>query len=112
MPSAAEIQKGLQKDAITQIANVSAQLREAIAASIPGNTQAHRLRLSVSLTGEVAPDQYMTVAIPGDVIDIRDASAGGTLLYDATQAFIPTSVRQEEARLVDKLLPLANVMVR
>lgn len=54
----------------------------------------------------------MTVAIPGDVIDIRDASAGGTLLYDATQAFIPTSVRQEEARLVDKLLPLANVMVR
>lgn len=38
MPSAAEIQKGLQKDAVTQIANVSAQLREAIAASIPGST--------------------------------------------------------------------------
>ena len=53
----------------------------------------------------------MTIAIPGEVIDIRDASVGGTLLYDATQAFIPTSVRQEEARLVDKLLPLANVMV-
>ena len=36
--SATDIQKGLQKDAIAQIANVSAQLREAIAASIPGIT--------------------------------------------------------------------------
>ena len=53
----------------------------------------------------------MTIAVPGDVIDIRDAAHGGTLIYDATQAFVPTSVRQEEARLVDKLLPLANVMV-
>ena len=38
MSLAADIQKGLQKDAIAQIANVSAQLREAIAASIPGIT--------------------------------------------------------------------------
>ena len=53
----------------------------------------------------------MTIAVPGDVIDIRDTAHGGTLIYDATQAFVPTSVRQEEARLVDKMLPLANVMV-
>ena len=38
MPSATDVQKGLQKDAIAQIANVSAQLREAIAATIPGIT--------------------------------------------------------------------------
>ena len=38
MSSAVDVQKGLQKDAIAQIANVSAQLREAIAASIPGIT--------------------------------------------------------------------------
>ena len=49
MPSAAEIQKGLQKDAITQIANVSAQLREAVAASIPGNAQALQL-MTVEIT--------------------------------------------------------------
>ena len=53
----------------------------------------------------------MTITVPGDVIDIRDSAHGGTLIYDATQAFVPTSVRQEEARLVDKMLPLANVMV-
>ena len=46
MPTAAEIQKGLQKDAITQIANVSAQLREAVAASIPGITKELHLNWS------------------------------------------------------------------
>ena len=60
----------------------------------------------------VAPEQYMTISIPGTTIDIRDIQEGGTFVYDAaSKAFPPDQVRQEEARLVDNMLPLASVMV-
>ncbi|KAI1192407.1 hypothetical protein F5X97DRAFT_317457 [Nemania serpens] len=94
--SAAEVTaKALQADAITQIANASTLLRNAISATIP-----------------VAPEQYMTIAIPGTVIDTRDLSEGGTFIYGAEySAFPPLQVRQAEARLVDGLMPLSNIMV-
>ncbi|KAK0741578.1 hypothetical protein B0T18DRAFT_307044, partial [Schizothecium vesticola] len=85
----------LRADAITQIANVGTLLRKAIQASIP-----------------VAPEQYMTIAIPGTVIDIRDIDDGGTFIYGAEHsAFPPLAVRQAEARLVDNMIPLSNIMV-
>ena len=60
----------------------------------------------------VSPDQYITIAVPGTVIDTTELSKGGTFVYNAeNEAFIPTAVRQAEARLVDKMSPLANVMV-
>ncbi len=45
-----------QDAAITSIANVSRLLRQAIGAAIP-----------------VAPDQYLTISIPGTVIDTTDS---------------------------------------
>lgn len=61
----------------------------------------------------VALEQYMTIAIPGTVIDTREMSEGGTYIYGAEySAFPPLQVRQAEAHLVDNLCPLSNVMVR
>lgn len=85
----------LQKDAITSIASVSTLLRKAIAASLP-----------------VAPAQYLTVAIPGTVIDLADYDKGGSFVYDvAKHALPPTTVRQSEALLVDGMMPVAAIMV-
>jgi hypothetical protein len=85
----------LQKDAITSIASVSTLLRNAIAAALP-----------------VAPEQYLTVAIPGTVIDLADYEKGGSFVYDvAKHATTPTTVRQSEARLVDGIMPVATIMV-
>ncbi|KAI8955363.1 hypothetical protein F4801DRAFT_574538 [Xylaria longipes] len=94
--SAAEVTaKALQADAIAQIANASTLLRKAISAAIP-----------------VAPEQYMTISIPGTVIDTRDLTDGGTFVYGAEySAFPPLQIRQAEARLVDGLMPLSNIMV-
>jgi hypothetical protein len=94
-PSDAQLTK-LKEDSVRQIGNASTLVRLALEATMP-----------------VAPEQYMTIAVPGTVIDTTDLSQGGTFVYDATKdAFIPTAVRQAEARLVDKMSPLANVMVR
>ncbi|KAF5678616.1 hypothetical protein FHETE_1168 [Fusarium heterosporum] len=85
----------LQKDAITSIASVSTLLRNAIAASLP-----------------VAPEQYLTVAIPGTVIDLVDYDKGGSFVYDAGKyALPPTTVRQAEASLVDGMMPIATIMI-
>lgn len=82
-------------EAIAQIANVSKLLRDAIAASLP-----------------VAPEQYLTIAVPGTTIDTRNIKDGGTFVWDATDsAFTPTQVMQAEGKLVDSMIPLSNVMV-
>lgn len=60
----------------------------------------------------VSPEQYLTIAIPGEAIDTRLIEKGGTFVYGVeNSAFVPPQVRQAEARLVDKMMPLANVMV-
>lgn len=85
----------LQQDAINSIASVSTLLRNAIAASLP-----------------VAPEQYLTVAIPGTVIDLVDYDKGGSFVYDVSKhATPPTAVRQSEASLVDGMMPIATIMV-
>lgn len=86
----------LQKDAIASIASVCSLLRNAIATSLP-----------------VAPEQYLTIAIPGTVIDLADYEKGGSFVYDVGKhATTPTTVRQSEARLVDSMMPVATIMVR
>ena len=85
----------LQKDAIASIASVSTLLRNAIAAALP-----------------VAPEQYLTVAIPGTVIDLAEYEKGGSFVYDvAKYATTPKTVGQSEARLVDGMMPVATIMV-
>jgi hypothetical protein len=60
----------------------------------------------------IAPEQYMTISIPGTVVDTDDIGNGGTYVYDTVgNPFPPTQVQQAESRLVDGMMPLANVMV-
>jgi hypothetical protein len=81
--------------AIEQIANISKLLRDAIDAALP-----------------VAPEQYLTIAVPGTTIDTRDINDNGTFVYDSRpSAFAPTQVMQAEAKLVDNMVPLSYVMV-
>jgi hypothetical protein len=82
--------------AIQQIANISKLLRDAIDAALP-----------------VALEQYLTIAVPGTTIDTRDIVDGGTSVYGTTKptAFPPTQLMQEEAKLVDNMVPLSYVMV-
>lgn len=84
-----------QDKAVASIGNVSTMLRKAIGASLP-----------------VAPEQYLTIAIPGTVIDLTPIEEGGTYTYDVSKYVIaPTQVRQAEAKLVDGMMPLSNIMV-
>ncbi|KAG9505073.1 hypothetical protein J7337_002039 [Fusarium musae] len=85
----------LQQDAIKSIASVSSLLRNAIGASLP-----------------VAPEQYLTIAVPGTVIDLDDYENGGSFVWDASKhATTPTTVRQAEATLVDGMMPVASIMI-
>lgn len=86
-------QKG---DSIKQIANVSKLLRDAIHAALP-----------------VSPEQYLTIAVPGTTIDVRDIKDSGTFVWDSESgAFTPLQVKQAEAKLVDNMMPLSFIMVR
>ncbi|EPE25356.1 hypothetical protein GLAREA_01268 [Glarea lozoyensis ATCC 20868] len=85
----------LQTKGVEAIASVSSLLRDAMAASLP-----------------VAPEQYLTIAIPGTVIDLADFEEGGSFVYDvAKHAMPPTTVRQSEGHLVDGMIPLSTIMV-
>ena len=93
--SATESLANLQQGAVKSIANVSTLLRKAIAAAFP-----------------TAAEQYLTIAIPGTVIDLTDVDKGGSYVWDVTKhAFAPTAVAQAEAKLVDTMMPIANIMV-
>ncbi|EHK97228.1 hypothetical protein M7I_7039 [Glarea lozoyensis 74030] len=84
----------LQTKGVEAIASVSSLLRDAMAASLP-----------------VAPEQYLTIAIPGTVIDLADFEEGGSFVYDvAKHAMPPTTVRQSEGHLVDGMIPLSTIM--
>ncbi|GAQ05379.1 hypothetical protein ALT_2700 [Aspergillus lentulus] len=90
-----EVEAQLEAKAIIQIENACKLLRNAISAAIP-----------------VAPEQYMTITVPGTIIDVRDLEDGGTFVYGAQySAFPPNAVRQAEARLVDDMVALAKMMV-
>ncbi|KAH8678320.1 hypothetical protein BX600DRAFT_532153 [Xylariales sp. PMI_506] len=85
----------LQSESLKSIANVSTLLRKAIASALP-----------------VAPEQYLTIAIPGTVVDLTDVDKGGSYVYNVEKhAFPPTAVRVSEAQLVDGMMPLSNIMI-
>ncbi|KAF5603989.1 hypothetical protein FPCIR_1050 [Fusarium pseudocircinatum] len=95
MSAAEKKESELHDEAMASIAGVSTLLRQAIEAAMP-----------------VAPEQYMTIAVPGTVIDLEDYENGGEFVYDLSKhAFPPTSVRQAEGRLVDSMMPIANIMI-
>jgi hypothetical protein len=85
----------MEQEAIKDMANAALLVRDAVMAALP-----------------VAPEQYITISIPGTVIDTDDIASGGTFVYNVdTEPFTPTAVRQAEAKLVDYMTPLASVMV-
>ncbi|KAF5636934.1 hypothetical protein F25303_8137 [Fusarium sp. NRRL 25303] len=95
MSAAQKEEAKLHDEAMSSISSVSTLLRQAIEAAMP-----------------VAPEQYMTIAVPGTVIDLEDYENGGEFVYDLSKhALPPTSVRQAEGRLVDSMMPIANIMI-
>lgn len=94
-PSVQATQDAQRQLALQETAAVSELVRRALLDSLP-----------------VAPEQYLTLSLPGTIVDIDDIAQGGTYVYDATtNPFTPTAVRQAEAKLVDGMMPLASIMV-
>ncbi|KAK6330551.1 hypothetical protein TWF718_002751 [Orbilia javanica] len=60
----------------------------------------------------VSNEQYLTISVPGTVIDTRDNKKGGAYVYDGAENVLPPfAIRQAEARLVDNMLPLSSIMM-
>jgi len=94
-PEAEKDQAKQQQKAFEETSKASLLVRNALLASLP-----------------VSPEQYLTVSVPGTLIDTTDIEDGGSYVYNATKhPFTPTAVRQAEAKLVDGMIPLASVMV-
>lgn len=84
-----------REEALKDMAATAVLVRNALIAALP-----------------VAPEQYLTLSVPGTVIDTEDITKGGTFVFDTDlNPFTPTAVRQAEAKLVDGMMPLANIMV-
>jgi hypothetical protein len=94
-PSTQATQDAQRQLALQETAAVAELVRRAVIGSLP-----------------VAPEQYLTLSLPGTIVDIDDIANGGTYVYDATtNPFTPTAVRQAEAKLVDGMMPLGSIMV-
>jgi hypothetical protein len=94
-PSVQATQDQQRQAALQETAAVSELVRRALIDALP-----------------VAPEQYLTLSLPGIIVDIDDIAQGGTYVYSAaTNPFTPTAVRQAEAKLVDGMMPLASIMV-
>ncbi|RTE77465.1 hypothetical protein BHE90_008072 [Fusarium euwallaceae] len=81
-------------DAIDMMENISTKLREAIIKSMP-----------------CAFEQYLTISIPGQVIDTTD---GGSFVSETSKKMTVDrleEVRVNESRLVDAMVPLDKVML-
>ncbi|KAI1119698.1 hypothetical protein F5Y10DRAFT_273838 [Nemania abortiva] len=77
---------------VAQSALVSQKIREALQASLP-----------------VAPEQLMTVQIPGTIID---TSPNGPYVWnDREESDTPHRIKVNESRLVDNMIPLSKVMM-
>ncbi|KAI9782386.1 MAG: hypothetical protein M1839_005259 [Geoglossum umbratile] len=93
--SVQDTQNQQQQAALQETAAVSELVRRALVDALP-----------------VAPEQYLTLSLPGTIIDINDIAQGGSYVYNAaTNPFTPTAVRQAEAKLVDGMMPLASIMI-
>jgi hypothetical protein len=89
-------QQQQRQEAIQDTAAIAILVREALVKSLP-----------------VSPEQYLTLSVPGLVVDTEDIANGGTFVYNTqTTPFTPTAVRQAEGKLVDSMQPLGSIMVR
>src|SRR5436309_381131 len=94
-PSTQATQEAQRQLALQETAAIAELVRKAVVAALP-----------------VAPEQYLTLSLPGTDVDVEDIANGGTYVYDATtNPFTPTAVRQAEAKLVDGMMPLGSIMV-
>ncbi|EWG53996.1 hypothetical protein FVEG_17215 [Fusarium verticillioides 7600] len=85
----------LPREALTSIASVSAQVSDAISASLP-----------------IGPEQYLTITAPGTVIDLVNSDRDDSFVYNESKHhFPPANVRQAEASLVDRMMPVAKCAV-
>ncbi|KAF5618101.1 uncharacterized protein FTJAE_12407 [Fusarium tjaetaba] len=82
----------LPREALASISSVSARVRDAISASLP-----------------IGPEQYLTITAPGTVIDLANSDRDDSFVYDESKHnFPPANVRQAEASLVDRMMPIAK----
>ncbi|KAF2793192.1 hypothetical protein K505DRAFT_244956 [Melanomma pulvis-pyrius CBS 109.77] len=85
---------------VEQAALVSQKIREALQASLP-----------------VAPEQLMTVQIPGTIIDTSyglgscPSETGPYVWNDREESDTPHRIKVNESRLVDNMVPLSKVMM-
>ncbi|KAI9866194.1 MAG: hypothetical protein M1813_001755 [Trichoglossum hirsutum] len=94
-PSVQDTQNQQRQAALNETAAVSVLVRRALVDALP-----------------VAPEQYLTLSLPGIIVDINDIAQGGSYVYNvATNPFTPTAVRQAEAKLVDGMMPLGSIMI-
>ncbi|KAF5987232.1 hypothetical protein FCOIX_1087 [Fusarium coicis] len=85
----------LPTEALTSIASVSARVRDAISASLP-----------------IGPEQYLTITAPAIVIDLANSDRDESFVYNESKHhFPPANVRQAEASLVDRMMPIAKCAV-
>ncbi|KAF5252805.1 hypothetical protein FANTH_2129 [Fusarium anthophilum] len=85
----------LSAETLASIASVSAKVRDAISASL-----------------SIGQEQYLTITVPATVIDLTNPDHGGSLVYDESRhSFPPANVRQAEASLVDRMMPIAKLAV-
>ncbi|KAF5586677.1 uncharacterized protein FSUBG_12064 [Fusarium subglutinans] len=85
----------LSAETLTSIASVSAKVRDAISASL-----------------SIGQEQYLTIAVPATVIDLANPDHGGSFVYDESRhSFPPANIRQAEASLVDRMMPIAKLAV-
>ncbi|KAK3632228.1 hypothetical protein LTR56_016469 [Elasticomyces elasticus] len=94
-PGVQAAQDQQRQAALKETGAVSDLVRRALVAALP-----------------VAPEQYLTLSLPGTIVNIDDIAEGGSYVYNAaTIPFTPTAVRQAEAKLVDGMMPLASIMI-
>ncbi|KAF5987559.1 hypothetical protein FBULB1_1948 [Fusarium bulbicola] len=85
----------LSAETLASIASVSAKVRDAISASL-----------------SIGQEQYLTITVPATVIDLTNPDQGGLFVYDEFRhSFPPANVRQAEASLVDRMMPIAKLAV-
>ncbi|KAF5582969.1 hypothetical protein FPANT_8304 [Fusarium pseudoanthophilum] len=85
----------LPRETFSSIASVSARVRDAISASLP-----------------IGQEQYLTITVPGTEINLTESNHGGSFVYDETKHGLPpANVRQAEASLVDRMMPIAKCAV-
>ncbi|KAG5744874.1 hypothetical protein H9Q70_012433 [Fusarium xylarioides] len=85
----------LPRETLISIASVSARVRDAMSAALP-----------------IGSEQFLTITVPGSVIDLTESDHKGSFLYDESKHGLPpANVRQAEASLINGMMPIAKLAV-